>query len=83
VTRKEQIREIFMAEGFAVKEGETDLKDYVYEAAYALIEHIVGEAEAICMEMEAKYNGNKNRYEDGLHDAAMTLGVKIGGLADA
>jgi hypothetical protein len=35
------------------------------------------------MEMEAKYNGNKNRYEDGMHDAAMTLGVKIGGLADA
>jgi hypothetical protein len=32
-----KIREIFMAHGFTVKEGQTDLKEYVYEAAEALL----------------------------------------------
>ena len=34
---KAQIREVFMAYGFTVKEGQTDLKQYVYDAAYALL----------------------------------------------
>lgn len=34
---KDQIRSIFMQHGFTIKEGQTDLKPYVYEAAEALI----------------------------------------------
>lgn len=34
---KDQIREVFLAHGFVVKDGQTDLKPYVYDAAYALI----------------------------------------------
>lgn len=34
---RDQIREVFMAHGFTVKEGQTDLKQYVYDAAYALL----------------------------------------------
>jgi hypothetical protein len=33
----EQIRDIFMAHGFTIKEGQTDLKPYVYDAARALL----------------------------------------------
>lgn len=32
-----RIREIFLANGFTIKEGQTDLKPYVYQAAYALL----------------------------------------------
>lgn len=35
---RDQIREVFMAHGFTIKEGQTDLKQYVYDAAYALLE---------------------------------------------
>lgn len=34
---KDLIREVFLAHGFTIKEGQTDLKPYVYDAAYALI----------------------------------------------
>ena len=34
---RDRIREIFMAHGFTVKEGQTDLKQYVYDAADALL----------------------------------------------
>jgi hypothetical protein len=34
---RDQIRAIFMAHGFTVKEGQTDLKPYVYEAAESLL----------------------------------------------
>lgn len=34
---RDRIREIFMAHGFTIKEGQTDLKQYVYDAADALI----------------------------------------------
>jgi polysaccharide deacetylase 2 family uncharacterized protein YibQ len=34
---RDRIREIFMANGFTIKEGQTDLKDYVYAAAHALL----------------------------------------------
>lgn len=32
------IREIFLTNGFTVKEGQIDLKPYVYDAAYALLD---------------------------------------------
>ena len=35
---KDKIREIFLANGFTVKDGQTDLRDYVFEAAAALID---------------------------------------------
>ena len=34
---RDRIREIFMAHGFTVKDGQADLKEYVYEAATALL----------------------------------------------
>jgi hypothetical protein len=34
---KDKIRQIFLANGFTIKEGQTDLKDYVYDAAACLI----------------------------------------------
>ena len=37
VLDRARIREIFMAHGFTVKEGQTDLKQYVYDAADALL----------------------------------------------
>jgi hypothetical protein len=36
VTRA-QIRKVFLANGFTIKEGLDDLKEYVYEAAEALL----------------------------------------------
>lgn len=34
---KEEIRSLYLANGFTIKEGETDLKPYVYQAAIALL----------------------------------------------
>lgn len=34
---EDQIREVFLANGFTIKEGQTDLKPYVYAAARALL----------------------------------------------
>lgn len=34
---RDKIREVFVAHGFTVKDGHADLKEYVYEAAYALL----------------------------------------------
>lgn len=34
---RDQIRDVFLAHGFTVKEGQTDLKEYVYAAAEALL----------------------------------------------
>jgi hypothetical protein len=31
------IREIFLKNGFTIKDGQTDLKEYVYDAAFALL----------------------------------------------
>lgn len=36
------IRETFLANGFTIKEGQTDLKDYVYNAVYELLEKLDG-----------------------------------------
>ncbi len=33
----DQIREVFLANGFTIKDGQTDLKPYVYAAARALL----------------------------------------------
>lgn len=40
---KSVIREVFLKHGFSIKEGQTDLKAYVYEAAEALIEAFVNQ----------------------------------------
>lgn len=37
---QDRIREIFMAHGFTIKEGQTDLKQYVYDAARALLAEV-------------------------------------------
>ncbi|MAF04371.1 MAG: hypothetical protein CME86_18435, partial [Herbaspirillum sp.] len=34
---RDKIREVFMQHGFTIKEGQTDLKPYVYEAAESLL----------------------------------------------
>lgn len=34
---RDQIRDVFLHHGFTVKEGQSDLKEYVYDAAYALL----------------------------------------------
>ena len=48
---RQQIREVFLRNGFTIKPGHDDLKDYVYEAAFELLEltaHAVqGEPEPI------------------------------------
>lgn len=38
--RKATIRRVFMAHGFTIKDGQTDLKPYVYEAAEALLREL-------------------------------------------
>ena len=38
VLSKDAIRDVFLSHGFTVKEGQTDLKPYVYGAAYALLD---------------------------------------------
>jgi hypothetical protein len=35
--RRAKIREVLLANGYTIKEGQTDLKDYVYVAAEALL----------------------------------------------
>ena len=42
-----RIREIFMTHGFTVKEGQTDLKQYVYDAAEALLRAARTPAESV------------------------------------
>ena len=44
---RDRIREIFMAHGFTVKEGQTDLKQYVYDAAEALLRASRAPAESV------------------------------------
>jgi len=46
----DQIREIFLANGFTVKDGQTNLKPYVYEAARVLINATLEEAATKCDE---------------------------------
>ncbi|WP_462382212.1 hypothetical protein [Pseudomonas sp. Marseille-QA0892] len=40
------IREVFMRNGFTIKEGQTDLKPYVYAAARELLSHVAPPAPA-------------------------------------
>lgn len=51
---KDQIRAIFMANGFTIKEGQTDLKDYVYAAAEALLAASAS-AEPVAWQYENKH----------------------------
>lgn len=41
ILSRDEVREIFTHHGFTVKEGQTDLKPYVYEAADNLIREVV------------------------------------------
>lgn len=47
VVDRARIREIFMAHGFTVKEGQTDLKQYVYDAADALLRAASAPADSV------------------------------------
>ena len=51
---RDRIREIFMAHGFTVKEGQTDLKQYVYDAAEALLRAARAQADSV-QEDAARY----------------------------
>lgn len=42
----DDIRRVFLAAGFTVKPGQTDLKPYVYDAAHKLLELAVAAADA-------------------------------------
>ena len=41
VADRDAIRRIFIAHGFTIKEGQTDLKPYVYQAAEALLRELL------------------------------------------
>lgn len=56
VLDRDRIREIFMAHGFTVKEGQTDLKQYVYDAADALLRAARAPADSVTA--PAAYSGN-------------------------
>lgn len=47
ILSREEVRAIFTAHGFTIKEGQTDLKQYVYDAAAALESAIL---EKLCVE---------------------------------
>lgn len=38
--KKAVVRDVFIGNGFTVKDGQTDLKDYVYSAANSLISYV-------------------------------------------
>lgn len=58
----EQIKTIFLANGFTIKEGQSDLNPYVYRAAQALLE------------AERQRLINKARvHEQALHEARWTF----------
>lgn len=57
----EQIRKIFMANGFTVKPGLTDLKAYVYEAARAIESAACADRDARIAQLEQR---NRDLYED-------------------
>jgi pyridoxine 5'-phosphate synthase PdxJ len=80
---KDEIREVFLAHGFTVKEGQADLKQYVYDAAYALLERAQPAAVAVVPEgwkliavnegfdafMAATHRAdNKGYLPDAMHD---------------
>ena len=47
---KDKIRDIFLAAGFTIKEGQTDLKPYVYAAAEALEKALMEELQSASLE---------------------------------
>jgi hypothetical protein len=53
----DDIREVFLANGFAIKEGQTDLKPYVYAAARALIERAAPDYIAYVQALDVALNG--------------------------
>jgi len=54
---KREIREIFLKNGFKIKEGQTDLMPYVYDAAKELIEKSI---EKVITVIDANKENNLN-----------------------
>lgn len=52
----EVIRDVFLRNGFTIKEGQADLKPYVYAAARELIAHLQGEAVPVVYGIRVKGN---------------------------
>jgi hypothetical protein len=58
---KDQIREVFLRNGFTIKEGHTDLKPYVYDAANELATMV---AEDICEMLRKSYDESLQKQKD-------------------
>ena len=69
---RDRIREIFMAHGFTVKEGQTDLKQYVYDAADALLRAARDPADSV-QEDAARYRWLRER------SSTMFVNISING----
>ena len=65
---RDRIREIFMAHGFTVKEGQTDLKQYVYDAADALLRATRAPADSV-LEDAARWQALPAFFEEYQIDA--------------
>jgi hypothetical protein len=74
----EQIREIFLANGFTIKEGLTDLKPYVYAAARALLDAApvqVMEIESIPIQVD--FESTAGQYRTDIIKALHKAGAPI------
>ena len=74
---RDRIREIFMAHGFTVKEGQTDLKQYVYDAAEALLRAARAPADSV-LEDAARYRWLR-RWKGQEHEPPFTVQHEIDG----
>lgn len=66
-----EIRDIFLAHGFTIKEGLADLKTYVYDAARALL---TAERERLCRELSQRtkeYEQKADQFEDSIPESAL------------
>lgn len=62
---RQKIKEIFLEHGFTIKEGHDDLKEYVYEAAEALLREAASGAVPESLELEPYSAGELNDYGGG------------------
>lgn len=78
VVDRDRIREIFMAHGFTVKEGQSDLKQYVYDAADALLRAARAPADSVtapAYSLDADPQGIRARVAEAI-TGAMAFGVQ-------
>ncbi|AMC34788.1 hypothetical protein [Janthinobacterium sp. B9-8] len=61
--KNEEIKRIFLENGFSVKEGESDLKPYVYQAARALLAGVEAELAALQQDV-ARYRWLRDTPDD-------------------